>query len=86
MIDARSSSGSASSYLVAKNPHWVLNNVFLNARDDVSGAAFRTEFPGVTFSNNSYWGPMVTAPTADAHATVTDPLLGGNPADDIMNA
>jgi parallel beta-helix repeat protein len=80
------SSGSASSYLVAKNPHWVLNNVFLNARDDVSGAAFRTEFPGVTFSNNSYWGPKVAVPTADAHATVTDPLLGGNPADDIMNA
>lgn len=80
------SSGNASTYLVAKNPHWVLNNVFLNTRDDVSGAAFRTGFPGVTFGNNSYWGPKVTAPTADAHATVTDPLLGGDPGVDILNA
>lgn len=81
------SSGSASTYLVSKNPHYVIDNVFVNARADVSGAAFRTGFPGVTFDSNAYYGPMVAAPTtADAHAIVADPRLGGNPADDLRNA
>ena len=81
------SSGSASTYLVAKNPHYVLDNVFVNTRTDVSGSAFRTGFPGVTFDDNAYFGPQVTAPTsADAHAIVADPLLGGNPAADLRNA
>ncbi|MGP0225129.1 PxKF domain-containing protein [Paenarthrobacter sp. NCHU4564] len=80
------SSGSAATYLVAKNPHYVFNNIFYNTRQDVSGAAFRTEFPGVHFSNNSYYGPKVMAPSADAYATIADPLLGGNPADNVTNA
>ncbi len=80
------SSGSASTYLVEKNPHYVFNNAFVNTREDVSGAAFRTEFPGVHFSNNSYYGPKVTAPGADNNATTTDPMFGGNPAADIRNA
>lgn len=80
------SSGSASTYLVAKNPHYVFNNVFYNARADVDGAAFRTEFPGVQFSNNAYYGPKVVAPGADVNATTTDPKLGGDPAADIRNA
>ncbi|MGN8027457.1 carboxypeptidase regulatory-like domain-containing protein [Microbacterium sp. 22242] len=81
------SSGSASTYLVAKNPHYVLDNVFVNTRTDVSGAAFRTGFPGVRFDSNAYFGPGVVAPTtADVHAIVTDPLLGGDPAADLRNA
>lgn len=80
------SSGSASTFLVAKNPHYVFNNAFVNTRADVSGAAFRTEFPGVQFSNNAYYGPKVSAPGADKNATITDPKLGGNPAEDIGNA
>ncbi|WP_164207022.1 carboxypeptidase regulatory-like domain-containing protein [[Micrococcus luteus] ATCC 49442] len=80
------SSGSASSYLVAKNPHHVLNNLFVNTREDVSGAAFRAEFPGVHFNNNAYHGPKVTAPIQDANAITADPKLGGNPAEAIGNA
>ncbi|MFF1830730.1 PxKF domain-containing protein [Paenarthrobacter sp. NPDC058040] len=80
------SSGSAASYLVEKNPHYVFNNVFYNTRQDINAAAFRAEFPGVHFSNNSYYGPKVTPPAADATATTSDPKLGGNPADDILNA
>ncbi|MGW8482073.1 carboxypeptidase regulatory-like domain-containing protein [Microbacterium sp. NPDC055903] len=80
------SSGSASDYLVARNPHHVIGNVFYNARASVAGAAFRTEFPGVHFAGNSYFGPQVTAPAADATAATADPLLGGDPADDIRNA
>lgn len=80
------SSGNAATYLNARNPHHVFNNVFLNTRADVAGAAFRTQFPGVSFSNNSYFGPGVTAPSADAHATVTDPLLKGDLASDVANA
>jgi len=81
------SSGSASTYLTVKNPHYVIDNVFLNTRTDVSGAAFRTGFPGVRFDSNSYYGPLVTGPTAaDAHAITTDPKLGGDPAADPRNA
>jgi parallel beta-helix repeat protein len=80
------SSGSASTYLVDKNPHYVFNNAFINTREDVSGAAFRTEFPGVHFSNNSYYGPKVTAPSADHNATTSDPKFAGDPAVDIRNA
>ncbi|WP_171027502.1 PxKF domain-containing protein [Pseudarthrobacter sp. NamE2] len=80
------SSGSASTYLVEKNPHYVFNNAFINTRADVSGAAFRTEFPGVHFSNNAYYGPKVTAPSVDKNATTSDPKLGGDPAENIMNA
>ncbi len=80
------SSGSASEYLNARNPHYVLGNVFYNVRESVSGAAFRTEFPGVSFADNSYFGPQVAAPAADATAATGDPLLGGDPADDIRGA
>jgi hypothetical protein len=80
------SSGSAAQYLNARNPHHIYNNVFVNTREDVAGSAFRSEFPGVSFSNNSYFGPTVIAPSQDAHATVTDPLLSGDPAADIRNA
>ncbi|MCP2635153.1 carboxypeptidase regulatory-like domain-containing protein [Microbacterium sp. HD4P20] len=80
------SSGNAASYLNARNPHYVFNNVFFNTRPDVAGAAFRTQFPGVSFSNNSYFGPGVTAPSADAQATVTDPLLKGDLASGVTNA
>ncbi|GAB3601524.1 carboxypeptidase regulatory-like domain-containing protein [Microbacterium tumbae] len=80
------SSGSAASYLTAKNPHHVLNNVFLNAREDVAGAAFRTEFPGVRFEGNAYHGPGVVAPAADASAIEADPQLAGDVSDDIRNA
>lgn len=80
------SSGSASTYLVEKNPHYVFNNAFVNTREDVAGVAFRTEFPGVHFSNNAYYGPKVTAPSADKNATTSDPRFGGNPAADISNA
>ncbi|NUP35614.1 MAG: right-handed parallel beta-helix repeat-containing protein [Streptomyces sp.] len=80
------SSGSAGTYLTAKNPHHVLNNVFVNARTDIAAARFRTAYPGVLFSNNAYYGPQVLAPDADADAITEDPQLGGNPADDITNA
>ena len=80
------SSGSAATYLNARNPHYVFNNVFLNTRADVAGSAFRTQFPGVSFDNNSYFGPGVTAPSADAHATVTDPLLKGDLVSGVANA
>ncbi|WP_311212240.1 MULTISPECIES: PxKF domain-containing protein [unclassified Arthrobacter] len=80
------SSGSASTYLVEKNPHYVLNNVFLNTREDVSGGAFRAGFPGVHFDNNAYHGPKLSAPIEDNSAITTDPKLGGNPAESIGNA
>ncbi|MFK0120858.1 right-handed parallel beta-helix repeat-containing protein [Streptomyces sp. NPDC090994] len=80
------SSGSAGTHLTAKNAHHVLNNVFVNAREDVAGARFRTGYPGVRFSTNAYYGPRVLAPDADAGAITEDPQLGGNPADDITNA
>ena len=79
------SSGSATDYLVAKNPHWVIGNVFVNTRADVAGSAFRAGLPGVTFSDNSYYGVKVTAPTQDPRSTTSDPLLGGDPATDIEN-
>ena len=80
------SSGDAATYLTARNPHHVFNNVFFNTRDDVAGAAFRTTLPGVSFSDNSYFGPGVDAPAADAAATVADPLLSGNPMTDLADA
>ncbi len=80
------SSGTASDYLKSSNPHYILNNVFYNTRSDVTASSFLTTFPGVTFSNNSYFGPTVTAPAADGHAVTTDPRLGGDPAEDIQNA
>ncbi|MEU4654912.1 right-handed parallel beta-helix repeat-containing protein [Streptomyces sp. NPDC023723] len=80
------SSGSAGSYLTAKNAHHVLNNVFVNARTDVAAARFRTDYPGVSFNTNAYYGPQVVAPDADTGAITEDPQLGGNPADDITNA
>jgi hypothetical protein len=80
------SSGTASDYLKSGNPHYILNNVFYNTRSDVTASSFLTTFPGVTFSNNSYFGPTVNAPAADAHAVTTDPRLGGDPADDLHNA
>lgn len=80
------SSGSASSILVAKNAHYVLNNAFVNTRPDVAGAQFRADYPGVRFTNNAYYGPMVSAPGADFNAITQDPRLGGNPAEDVSNA
>lgn len=80
------SSGTASSILTAKNAHYVLNNVFVNARADVAAAQFRAAYPGVLFSNNAYYGPQVTAPAVDADAITADPLLGGNPEQTVANA
>lgn len=80
------SSGTASSILRAKNPHYVLNNVFVNTRADVAGAQFRVAYPGVQFSNNAYYGPQVAAPDGDQNAITADPRLGGNPAGDVTNA
>ncbi|WP_432890055.1 carboxypeptidase regulatory-like domain-containing protein [Kribbella sp. CA-245084] len=80
------SSGTASSILTAKNAHYVLNNVFVNARADVAGAQFRAAYPGVQFSNNAYYGPQVAAPAVDLNAATSDPRLGGNPAADVANA
>ncbi len=80
------SSGSASGILVAKNAHYVLNNVFVNTRTDVTGAQFRADYPGVQFSNNAYYGPQVVAPGVDLNAITEDPRLGGNPAEDVANA
>ncbi|MGU3646450.1 carboxypeptidase regulatory-like domain-containing protein [Microbacterium sp. C23T] len=80
------SSGDASIYLTSRNPHHVINNVFYNTRADVAGAAFRSTFPGVSFRNNSYFGPGVSAPAADATAITADPLLRGDPSSDVANA
>lgn len=80
------SSGTASSILTAKNAHYVLNNVFVNARADVGAAQFRAAYPGVQFSNNAYYGAQVSAPAADLNAITADPRLGGNPGEDIANA
>jgi parallel beta-helix repeat protein len=80
------SSGTASSILTAKNAHYVLNNVFVNARTDVAAAQFRADYPGVRFSNNAYYGPQVSAPGADVNAITANPRLGGNPGEDIANA
>jgi len=79
------SSGTATSILKESNRHVLMNNVFLNARDDVSGATFHGEGAGVVEDSNAYFGTNVTAPTQDAHAVTGDPQLGGNPADDIKN-
>jgi len=79
------SSGNAGSYLTERNPHYVLNNVFVNALESVTGAQFRGTDLGVTLQSNAYFGPGVEAPAADAHGVDTDPLLGGNPADGIEN-
>lgn len=80
------SSGTASSILRAQNAHYILNNVYVNTRVDVAGAQFRAAYPGVTFSNNAYFGPQVVAATTDPAAITADPLLGGNPADGVANA
>ncbi|MEV0797579.1 right-handed parallel beta-helix repeat-containing protein [Kribbella sp. NPDC050281] len=80
------SSGTASSILTAKNAHYVLNNVFVNTRADVTAAQFRAAYPGVRFSNNAYYGPQVSAPDADPNAITADPRLGGNPETDVANA
>lgn len=79
------SSGTASRILTTKNLHYLLNNVFVNARSDVDGAQFRANEAGMTVRNNSYFGPGVSAPAEDAHAITSDPEIGGNPADDIEN-
>ncbi|NRG43031.1 carboxypeptidase regulatory-like domain-containing protein [Rathayibacter sp. VKM Ac-2835] len=80
------SSGSASDFLLDKNRHYLYNNVFQNARADVAGAQFQSTMPGVTFSNNSYSGPKVTAVAADPRAITGDPKIAGNPADAVSNA
>ena len=79
------SSGSTSSILTAKNLHYVLNNVFVNARADVAAAQFRADGVGVTTSNNAYFGPGVSAPAQDARAVTSDPQIGGNPAEGLEN-
>ncbi|MFT4210832.1 MAG: carboxypeptidase regulatory-like domain-containing protein [Microbacterium sp.] len=81
------SSGTASSYLKSSNLHYVLNNVFVNRQSSgVTGSEFQTDYPGVTFSNNSYSGVKISAPSADADAITTDPQLIGDPQDDIADA
>jgi parallel beta-helix repeat protein len=80
------SSGTASSILRAQNAHYILNNVFVNARADVAGAQFRAAYPGVTFSNNAYSGPQVLAATTDPAPITADPMLGGNPAARVAGA
>ncbi|MBL0885953.1 carboxypeptidase regulatory-like domain-containing protein [Myceligenerans indicum] len=79
------SSGSNGSYLVERNRHHLIDNVFVNTREDVGGAAFAAGYPGVDFSHNAYFGPEVVAPAADAAAITGDPVLGGDPADDLRN-
>ncbi|MFT4122272.1 MAG: carboxypeptidase regulatory-like domain-containing protein [Microbacteriaceae bacterium] len=81
------SSGTESTYLTSSNLHYVLNNVFINTQSDgVTGSDFETDYPGVTFSNNSYSGVEISAPSADANAITADPQLIGDPLDDITNA
>jgi len=80
------SSGGNTSYLTAKNAHYLFDNVFYNTLSSVSGATIGAGFPGVTVGSNSYFGPGVTAPSQDASALTGDPLLGGSPADAIRNA
>jgi len=79
------SSGSNADFLLERNRHHVLNNVFVNTLASVSGSAFRSDFPGVAFARNVYWGPSVAAPAEDANAITGNPDLGGNPADAIAN-
>ncbi|WP_345713332.1 carboxypeptidase regulatory-like domain-containing protein, partial [Kineococcus glutinatus] len=80
------SSGSAASYLLDKNRHHVLNNVFVNTRADVTSARFQSAYPGVFFSNNSYHGPKVVPPAEDPNPVTGDPKLVGEPAAAITNA
>jgi hypothetical protein len=80
------SSGSAASFLRADNRHHLLNNVFVNTREDVNAARFEAEYPGVVFSNNAYHGPKVVPPRQDPNAITGDPRIVGDPAQDIANA
>ncbi|MDN4482281.1 carboxypeptidase regulatory-like domain-containing protein [Demequina lignilytica] len=80
------SSGDAGSYLVAKNRHHVIDNVFINTRATVSASSFQASYPGVTFASNAYYGPSVVPPAEDATAVTGDPALGGDPAADLSSA
>ncbi|MHA7987514.1 carboxypeptidase regulatory-like domain-containing protein [Rathayibacter sp. CAU 1779] len=78
------SSGTNSSILTDKNRHYLYDNVFVNTLSSVSGATLQASFPGVSFANNAYYGPDVSAPAQDAHPITTDPGVG-DPATAIAN-
>ncbi|NNC13903.1 hypothetical protein HII28_18740 [Planctomonas sp. JC2975] len=78
------SSGTNGSVLTDKNRHYLYDNVFVNTLASVSGAALQASFPGVSFGNNAYYGPDVSAPAQDAHPTTSDPGIG-DPSTAIAN-
>lgn len=79
------SSGDSGKIYSDKNLHDVYNNLFLNTRDQTNGALFQDGFTGVSFSNNAYYGPGVSAAGSDPHPITENPLIKGDPSDDINN-
>lgn len=79
------SSGDPSRIYSQKNIHIVFNNIFLNLQKGTSGSLFQDGWPGVTFTNNAYYGPDLVPPATDPNAVNSDPKLQGDPLQNIAN-